>query len=113
MFSVLVLYLLYYYIISLFGDNLCGIWQRPTPPLYIVVFYAAYTIYCGILFSQTFVLENPHGLPSDIIQYLVYLFDRIYYMLWSGFLTVPWGILHYTPAGGVLPPSLNKIKKRG
>ena len=87
--------------------------HRPTPTLYIVVFYAAYTIYCGILFSQTFVLENPLGLPSDIIQYVVYLFARIYYMLWSGFLTLPRGILHYTPAGGALPPSLNKAEKRG
>ena len=29
--------------------------NTPRPPLYIVVFCTAYTIYCGILFSQTFV----------------------------------------------------------
>lgn len=90
--------------------------RHPAAPritLYIVVFYAAYTIYCGILVSYTFVLENPHQLLIGIIQYVVYLFAGVYYMLWSGLLTLPWGILHYTQASGALPPSLNKAEKWG
>ena len=52
-------FLLSYYFISLFisllGDKPCGIRHRPMPPLYIVVFCTAYTIYCGVLVSYTFV----------------------------------------------------------